>query len=119
MKHQYFCFKGVRFPYNPKSVTIKRERRLVRFLSPLAGNIIQDLGSVPMVVSGVGELDGAQAVEQLNTITGLFEEGGTGLLQLPGYPPIRAWFSSFQSEEAAGMPLVRYRFSFVEEPAQN
>lgn len=112
---QYFYFKGVRFPYNPKSITVKRERRLAHFFSPLAGNVIQDLGCEPTVISGVGELGGSQAAEQLAAITALFEAGGTGVLQLPGHSAMSARFALLQSEETAGLPLIRYRFSFVEE----
>ena len=117
MERQYFYFKGIRFPYNPKSIVVKRERRLARFFSPLSGNILQDLGQMPTVISGVGELGGSLASEQLAAITELFESEGKGLLQLPGHPVIMARFASLQSEEDAGLPLIRYRFSFIEETA--
>lgn len=113
MKYETFRYKGMNFPYNPQSLTVKRERRLVRLLSPFSGTVVQDLGPAPVVISGKGELCGDQAAEQLAAIAALFQSEGTGLLQLPGLPALRAWFSAFQSEETAGLPLVRYTFTFV------
>ena len=109
-----FRYKGAAFPYNPRSLTVKRERKLARFSGPLSGSVIQDLGAAPAVVSGEGELFGESAKSQLAALAALFGQGGAGLLQLPGRAPMAAWFSAFQSEEAAGVPVVRYRFTFVE-----
>lgn len=114
MKGERFRYKGVEFPLNPKSLTVRRERRLARFSSPLAGNVIQDLGLAPVSVSGRGELCGPKAREDYRRLSGLFQSGGAGLLQLPGYSPIYAYFSVFSAEEEAGLSLIRYTFTFLE-----
>ena len=114
MNGERFRYKGVEFPLNPKSLTVRRERRLIRFSSPLAGNVIQDLGLAPAAISGEGELYGSHAAEDCRRLTGLLSGGGPGLLQLPGYPPLYAYFSSFSSTQAAGLPLIRYQFTFLE-----
>ena len=115
METGIFRYKGVSFPYCPKSVGIRRERKLARFFSPMSGSVVQDLGNAPTVISGTGEFAGSRAQDQIAAIAALFEAGGTGLLQLPGRKAANAWFAAFETEETAGFPLVRYRFSFLEE----
>lgn len=110
-----FRFRGADFRYNPRSIQIRRERRLVRLQSPAAGSVVQELGFLPAVVSGEGELCGEAADSDYQNLRGLFEAGGSGLLQIPGQPPMRAFFAALGMLRRAGPDVLRYSFSFVED----
>ena len=110
-------FRGVDFRVNPKSLSMKRERKLVRFASPIAGSLVQDVGEQPLVVSGVGELCGSTAAQDYRALSDLFERGGSGLLQIPGQSPVQAWFASLGLLRRAGTDLWTYEFAFVQDCA--
>lgn len=108
-------FRGVDFRYNPKSLSMKRERKLVRFASPIAGSFVQNVGEQPLVVSGTGELCGNTAAQDYRAISALFELDGSGLLQIPGQSPVQVWFASLGLLRQAEADLWTYEFTFVED----
>ena len=79
MQNEKFRFRGLEFRYNPRSVTVKRERKLIRFLSPGGGSLVQDLGGMPALVSGEGEFFGENADSDYRRLRALFDEGEPGL----------------------------------------
>lgn len=115
MTTERFRYRGAELRYNPKSIQLKRERKLVRLISPLSGAIVQDMGFLPAVVSGEGEFCGSTADGDYQNLRGLFEAGGSGLLQLPGQPPFQAYFASLGMARRAGPDVLRYQFTFTED----
>ncbi len=116
MSGEKLRFRGVDFHLNPKSLQIKREKKYVRLLSPTEGPVVQEVGRLPAQISGEGELCGDTAAEDYRTLVGLFEMAGSGYLQLPGEEPIAAYFASLGALRRAGPDVLRYSFSFVEDP---
>ena len=110
-----FRYKTVEFLYNPKSFQCRRERRLVRLFQPGKGSRIQDLGGLPAVISGEGELFGKTAPQDYQTLLKVFREGGCGVLKLPGLPAMQAYFASLGLLRKAGPDVFRYDFEFWEE----
>lgn len=115
MEENTFRYRGVDFPYLPKSVQLQRERKLARLFSPVSGPVVQDMGFLPAVITGEGELFGPEAGGQLRSIRELFEAPGKGLLQIPGQPVLWAYFSGLSVSQRAGPQVIRYRFTFLED----
>lgn len=114
MENTTFRYRGMDFPYSPRSVQIQRERKLVRLLSPVSGAVVQDMGFLPAVVTGEGELFGPLAEQEFQKMKQLFDSDGCGLLQIPGQPAMSAFFAELSLARNAGPDVLRYRFTFVE-----
>ncbi len=110
-------FRGVDFYLNPKTLQVRREKKYVRLLSPTQGPVVQEVGRLPAQISGEGELYGERAEAEYQTLIGLFQMEGSGYLQLPGEEPMQAYFASLGALRKAGPEVMRYSFSFVEDPA--
>lgn len=108
-------FRGVDFTVNPKTLKVQREKKYVRLLSP-EGPVVQEVGRQPAQVSGEGELYGEGAQAAYQNLVGLFQMEGSGYLQVPGEEPMQAYFAGLGSLRRAGPEVLRYSFTFVEDP---
>lgn len=108
-------FKGYELAYNPNSFDVKKERNIVQINSPLSGSIVQDLGFNPAVITGEGNLFGADAKKQYDEIYSLLLKNKSGLLHIPGIKPFFAYFVSINTTHNAGPNLINYKFKFVED----
>lgn len=108
-------FKGYELSYNPKSLSLKKERNLLQLNSPLSGNIIQDLGFNAAVITGEGVFYGSDAKKQYDLLYSLFLNGKSEVLHIPGYKPFYAYFTSISSSRKAGADILSYSFKFIED----
>jgi len=111
-------FKNYEFFYNPRTFTIKRERNIVEFISPVAGSIVQDLGLGARVVTGEGELVGNDIENQYEKLNELFLSQHNGLLHIPKYKPFYAYFASLSVTAKPAPNLLTYSFKFIEDVTQ-
>ncbi len=107
-------FKGFEFDYNPRTFTIKHNRNVIEFLSPLSGSLVQDLGEHACVVTGEGEFFGENAMTQYEKLYRILSVSASGLLHIPNYKPFYATLTSL-SITAKPMPnVLQYKFRFIE-----
>lgn len=110
-------FKGFRWSVNPSEIALSCGRNLEERALPFSGSHLQELGRKKRQVSGKGCFLGKDSLRQFRELQRLFEEGGAGMLFMPGFPPFRAVFSSLQLQAAGRPEETRYTFSFLEEDA--
>ena len=109
------AYKGFRWNVNPSEITITCSRNLKEQPLPLKGSLLQEMGRKKRQISGKGCFLGRDSLLQFRELQRLFEEGGAGLLVMPGLPPLRAVFSSLQLQALGRPGETHYTFSFVEE----
>lgn len=108
-------FKEYVWRNNPVNLQVRWENRLQEHRLPYVGSMLEGIGRKYRVVTGEGDFYGADCYEQFASLSKIFEEGGSGYLNLPGMMPIRALFRSLEMRCEPVENLVRYRFEFWEE----
>ncbi len=119
LKTSSFRYKNYTFLYHPSSFSVTRQRILKEFLLPQNGSVIQDLGQTAIKITGTGYLFGENCMEQFEQLNDLFLEDGSGALFLPGMSPVFCHFEELSVEGNPGPKMLRYRFSFLEDPQRN
>lgn len=108
-------FKGYRWKLNPAEITVSYASNIKEHTLPFAGSCLQELGKKKRVVSGKGCFLGKDSLAQFRELSKVFQEGGAGILSIPGFPPFRAVFSAL-TLHAQGRPgETPYTFTFLEE----
>ncbi len=105
------AYKGFRWNVNPSEITITCSRNLKEQPLPLKGSLLQEMGRKKRQISGKGCFLGRDSLLQFRELQRLFEEGGAGLLVMPGLPPLRAVFSSLQLQALGapgGRPIIPF-----------
>ena len=74
-------YKGFIWPHNPRTYTIRFERRVAAHKIPFGRCALQDLGLYRRVMEGEGEFCGPGAYETFRRLAAVFYQGGPG--QLP------------------------------------
>lgn len=110
-----FSFKGESFPYFPKEIKLSASKRLSPVSLAFGGTVMQQLGREPMEISGSGELTGDLGTE-FARLHRLFLQSDSGVLQLPGFSPIRCYFTALEGIGQSGPAVLEYRFTFLEDP---
>ncbi|MGN0452778.1 MAG: LysM peptidoglycan-binding domain-containing protein [Ruminococcus sp.] len=111
-------FSGVSFEYNPVYLKLESRRLLAQSFMPFIGEKTQDLGRKCTVVSGRGELFGADAFERYERLSKLFGKGKKGILSLPGLSPMYARFTRLEAVGETTPDLVTYSFEFCEDASE-
>lgn len=114
MNREKLRFKGYSFNYNPNTITVKQERRVVVHCSPLCKSIVQDVGVMPLVVTGEGELFGENVMLQFERLSATFASLNEGLLCLPDMAPFTACFCDLTVVRKPTPNLLKYSFRFME-----
>ena len=81
-------FKGVQWHHNPKELVFECDKAVKELNSPNGTSYIQNMGRKNMLISGTGELYGADCLEQFDRLLSLFREGGQGVLAIPKITPV-------------------------------
>jgi hypothetical protein len=114
MMPEKMSFKGFTWPQNPRVLRVERQRELRELFSPRAGGQIQDLGLRCREVTGEGCFWGEAAAKQFQTLDGLLQQGGEGMLAVPGLEPFPAQFYRLRMLREPGPDCIHYAFSFLE-----
>lgn len=110
-----FSYKGESFPYYPKEVKLSAAKRLSAIPLAFGGTAVQQLGQAPLEITGSGELTGDLGAE-FARLHRLFLQQDSGVLQLPGFSPIRCYFTALEGVGQSGPAVLEYRFTFLEDP---
>jgi len=108
-------FKEYVWHHNPGSIQVHWENRFAEHILPYIGSMLERVGRKYRVITGEGAFYGPDCYEQFSRLSKVFEEGGSGYLNLPGMMPIRAVFRSLEMRCEPVENLVRYQFVFWEE----
>lgn len=114
-KDDRMSYKGFIFEVNPGVIKIKHRSRLVQSAVPYGSDSVRNLGRRASEVSGEGEFIGENCTEQFERLRQTFCDEGSGLLLLPGFEPMYAFFDSLELLEEPSDKLIRYAFSFCED----
>lgn len=107
-------YKGFEWQHNPREIKFECEKAVKEFLSPEQTSYVQNLGRKNRLISGTGELYGADCLEKFHKLWLLFESGGSGILSIPNTEPV---YATFESLTLLGKPqpdLLTYSFVFRE-----
>ena len=105
-------FNGFSWHHNPKSLTIKSGKKVVRYGVPHFEEIVKSFYDELITISGVGELYGEDCFEQYKKIEELYLDGKNGILCLPYLMPMYACFEKLSIEASTTPSVLTYSFSF-------
>lgn len=108
-------YKGFTFPCNPVSLEITRDKKVITYVKPLAGEDKAELCPECRVIKGKGELNGRDCIAQYEKLCKLQAQGGAGVLSVPVAEPLRAYFKNLTADADATPDRICYSFEFVEE----
>lgn len=107
-------FKGFTFWCNPMNLEITRDKGMITYVKPLAGEEKAQLCPECRVIKGKGELNGKDCIVQYESLCKLFAESGAGVLSLPVAEPFMAYFKRLDVDADATPDRICYSFEFVE-----
>ncbi len=111
-------FAGFEWRYNPLTLKITHELSHSKRVLPTKGEVIAEPRVKVKVISGKGELAGADCLEQYKEIERIFRLGRKGVLTLPGRAPVYAYFTKLSAEATDTPELIVYNFEFAEANTQ-
>lgn len=112
-------FKDYIWPHNPSTIEISVKRDIKEVTIPFRGSMMQDYGREKRVVSGNGQFFGESCIDQYGALFGVFKQGGSGYLSLPG---MESFLAVFKELEITGTYLpncLNYGFEFWEDLTQS
>lgn len=109
-------FQGYCWPNNPYEITVQYTRAVQEQQQPGCRSVVQNMGRRCRVIAGKGIFLGAGCREQFDRLAALLEQGGEGLLTLPGEAPLRAVFASLKLTGESRPNQLGYSFQFYEVP---
>ena len=108
-------YKGFVWPHNPRTYTIRYERRVAVHKVPFGRYAMQDLGLGRRVMEGEGEFYGPGAYDTFKRLATVFYSGGPGTLVHPVWQSARAYFVALSLAQEPRADYVRYTFTFWED----
>lgn len=107
-------FAGFTWEHNPLEINISQENKSNTInLGPFGERKLEGSRKCT-VIKGKGELIGENCVEVYEALSALFKEKKSGILTIPGLPPIRAQFSEFNAQASTLPDVITYSFTFTE-----
>lgn len=107
-------YKTFTWPHNPRTYTIRFERRMASHDTPYRKSRLEAMGLAHRVMRGEGEFFGPQAYEQFKALACLFYENTPGVLYHPVWQTVNAYFVELALEQEPRAEYVRYSFAFWE-----
>lgn len=111
-------FRYYRWRNNPYEITIQYTRIVQEQHQPCYASVIQNLGKQSRIITGKGVFLGSDCQEQFDELASQLEQGGEGLLILPGKAPMRAVFVSLKLIGETRPGQISYSFQFQEVPTK-
>lgn len=110
-------FRDFVWRQNPVEITVEQAKNIKESLLPFSGSHMQDLGMAKRKIRGrgffVGRAGEESAIDEFKRLREVFEETGSGVLQLPSHEPFLAVMDRLDLIGGKGS-LVEYTFSFTE-----
>lgn len=107
-------FKSHTWNYNPEKIKILSQKEVVESIVPLDDNITESLGRNARVVTGEGCVFGENCFEEYYSIWDVFRDNTPGVLSIPEFAVMNAYFTSLSVIGEATDNLIRYSFTFTE-----
>ena len=114
MRNAPMRFCGFSFHHNPAKLRIDERAGVLRIESQCAEPDSLLLGRRLKIISGEGELYGAECVKQYRSLCRLFTEGKRGLLTLPHMPSVYAYLQELRLIAEPEDDVIAFTFSFIE-----
>lgn len=107
-------FRTFEWPQEPASLEITHRRQVRETVLAGKDSVAEDAGALRCVIKGTGQFTGADAMAQFAALQAAVDEGGAGVLCLPGMRPFRAVARQLTLAGKAHPNAVGYTFEFVE-----
>ena len=107
-------FETFIWPHNPATYTLRYARNLVVHPLPYNTYSVEDLGTVPRVMEGVGEFFGKDAYHTFLELAALYDRQSPGVLLHPLWQSSCVYFDLLQAMQEPREDYIRYAFRFVE-----
>lgn len=108
-------YKGYVWPHNPRTYTIRYERRVAVHKIPFGRYAMQDLGLTRRVMTGEGVFYGPGAYDEFKKLASVFYQSGPGALVHPVWQSAKAYFVDLALAQEPRKDYVRYSFTFWED----
>lgn len=100
--------------YNPEKIKILSKKEIIENKIPMADNIIQNFGRTARVITGEGSLFGNDCFSQFDELWHLYREESPGVLSVPEFVVMKAYFSDLTIIGEPTDKLITYSFLFTE-----
>lgn len=107
-------FKNLSWRFNPHTVKVSSEMDVAESHIPFGNNTTESFGRNARIVTGEGYLCGEDCFSQHRELWKLYKEENSGILSLPEFLVMKAYFSSLQIIGEPSDNLIRYIFTFTE-----
>lgn len=108
-------FKNLTWNYNPHSIKITSKKSMFQGKIPDGDNILKSYGRDCIVIIGEGCFYGENAFDKYRELWKLFKENKAGILSVPEFVVVKAYFSSLEIIGEATDNLINYKFTFIED----
>ena len=115
MKMIKMSYKGCTLDVNPRTISAEMKKSVAVKPVPFFHGRVQEVCSLPMVISGEGSFIGKDAEAQAFSLMRLFKSKGSAYLFAPCFSPVRAYFTELKLFSNAEKGCVDYTFRFVED----
>lgn len=107
-------FDGFTWEFNSKYLTFSHLSSVNSVNYPYGGSTLQDFGKKNCVIEGKGYFVGNYCTDMYNKLKNKFYISKTGVLILPGFPPIKAFFNKLVLNGEPKPDILEYEFEFIE-----
>lgn len=107
-------FDGYSWEFNCQNLTFSHSGNVNIPRYPYGGSVIQDFGRQNCIITGSGYFVGETCADMYNRLRDKFDQSGVGILTLPGFPPIKAFFNKLVIKGEPKPDLLGYEFEFIE-----
>ena len=108
-------YKGYVWPHNPRTYTIRYQRKVAVHKIPFGRYAMQDLGLTRRVMTGEGEFYGPGAYDEFKKLASVFYQSGPGALVHPVWQSAKAYFVELALAQEPRKDYVKYTFTFWED----
>lgn len=107
-------FDGYTWEFNSKYLTFSHNSNTNIAYYPFGGSTLQHFGRQNCVITGSGYFVGEDCTDMYNKLRDKFNSGKIGVLTLPGFPPITAFFNRLVLKGEPKPDILDYEFEFIE-----
>ena len=107
-------FDGYTWEFNSKYLTFSHNTNTNISYYPYGGSTLQNFVKQNCVITGSGCFVGENCTDMYNKLKDKFNSGKIGVLTLPGFPPINAFFSRLVLKGEPKPDVLDYEFEFIE-----
>lgn len=107
-------FDGFTWEFNSKYLTFSHNSNINISYYPYGGSMLQHFGKQNCVITGSGFFAGDNCIDMYSGLRDKFNSGKIGVLTLPGFPPVTAFFNKLVLKGEPKPDILEYEFEFIE-----